>query len=123
MAQIQGFIAISHSPFWNMAEDVDGAGAEFAHAAYRARALVAEHAPDALVVFGPDHFRNFFYDVMPAFCIGFETVDAVSKGMQCGCGSLGRRHPVGRFPLPLHRRWQRIDRHRRAPIRRGGEWQ
>jgi 2,3-dihydroxyphenylpropionate 1,2-dioxygenase len=76
MPQIQGFIAISHSPFWDMAEDVDGAGAEFAHAAYRARALVTKHAPDALVVFGPDHFRNFFYDVMPAFCIGFETVEA-----------------------------------------------
>jgi 2,3-dihydroxyphenylpropionate 1,2-dioxygenase len=26
------------------------------------------------VVFGPDHFRNFFYDVMPPFCIGAESV-------------------------------------------------
>jgi 2,3-dihydroxyphenylpropionate 1,2-dioxygenase len=89
MAQIQGFVAMSHSPFWNMAEDVDGTGANFAHAAYRARALVKKQAPDALVIFGPDHFRNFFYDVMPSFCIGFETVE--------GFGDYGT--PKG--PLPV----------------------
>ena len=26
--------------------------------------------PDLVVVFGPDHFNGFFYELMPAFCIG-----------------------------------------------------
>jgi 2,3-dihydroxyphenylpropionate 1,2-dioxygenase len=89
MARIEGFVAMSHSPFWDMAEDVTGTGADFARAAHRARALVKKHAVDALVIFGPDHFRNFFYDVMPAFCIGFETVE--------GFGDYGT--PKG--PLPV----------------------
>jgi hypothetical protein len=27
-------------------------------------------APDLVVVFGPDHFNGFFYELMPSFCIG-----------------------------------------------------
>jgi 2,3-dihydroxyphenylpropionate 1,2-dioxygenase len=96
MAQVQGFVAMSHSPFWDMAEDVGGTGADFARAAYSARALVRKHAPDAMVIFGPDHFRNFFYDVMPAFCIGFEAVDGFGdygtpKGPLPVAKTLGRR--------------------------------
>jgi 2,3-dihydroxyphenylpropionate 1,2-dioxygenase len=26
--------------------------------------------PDLVVVFGPDHFNGFFYELMPAFCVG-----------------------------------------------------
>ena len=33
---------------------------------------------DAIVVFGPDHFRNFFYDVLPQFCIGIEKEQALA---------------------------------------------
>jgi 2,3-dihydroxyphenylpropionate 1,2-dioxygenase len=35
-------------------------------------ASAALHAfnPDLVVVFGPDHFNGFFYELMPAFCIG-----------------------------------------------------
>jgi 2,3-dihydroxyphenylpropionate 1,2-dioxygenase len=32
--------------------------------------------PTAIVVIGPDHFRNFFYDVMPAFCIGTDQISS-----------------------------------------------
>jgi 2,3-dihydroxyphenylpropionate 1,2-dioxygenase len=74
MANIQGLVAISHSPFWDIGASVDGAGAAFVQGVERARAQVAGSAADAFVVFGPDHFRNFFYDVMPPFCIGIEGV-------------------------------------------------
>lgn len=40
-----------------------------------ARQMVSAFAPEAIVVFGPDHFRNFFYDVMPSFCIGAGAVE------------------------------------------------
>lgn len=34
------------------------------------RARVEHFAPDLIVVFGPDHFNGFFFDLMPVFCIG-----------------------------------------------------
>lgn len=35
-----------------------------------ARARVAAFDPELVVVFAPDHYNGFFYDVMPPFCIG-----------------------------------------------------
>lgn len=82
MSEIVGFAALSHSPFWDgsfPAEDTaDALGAGFTTAAARLRVLVAELAPDAVVIFGPDHFRNFFLDVMPSFCVG------VGEIVSCG---------------------------------------
>jgi 2,3-dihydroxyphenylpropionate 1,2-dioxygenase len=89
MAQIVGFVAMSHSPFWDMSPDVRGAGEAFVRGVNKARDLVEEHAPDAFVVFGPDHFRNFFYDVLPPFCIGMESVN--------GFGDYGT--PSGELPI------------------------
>lgn len=74
MAEIVGLVALSHSPFWDLSFDVEGPGAGFVAGVKEARQIVAEKKPDALVIFGPDHFRNFFYDVLPPFCIGVETV-------------------------------------------------
>ncbi|MGV7961133.1 3-carboxyethylcatechol 2,3-dioxygenase [Photorhabdus tasmaniensis] len=31
---------------------------------------VKEYDPDLIVIFAPDHFNGFFYDLMPAFCVG-----------------------------------------------------
>lgn len=74
MAEIVGLVALSHSPFWDLSFDVEGAGAAFVGGVRRAQKIVAEKKPDALVIFGPDHFRNFFYDVLPPFCIGVESI-------------------------------------------------
>jgi 2,3-dihydroxyphenylpropionate 1,2-dioxygenase len=35
-----------------------------------ARAFIADFAPELVVLFGPDHYNGFFYDMMPSFCIG-----------------------------------------------------
>jgi len=70
MAEIVGALALSHSPFWNLDLPAAGPGHEFATHVHGLKQHVAQMAPDALVILGPDHFRNFFYDVMPAFCIG-----------------------------------------------------
>jgi 2,3-dihydroxyphenylpropionate 1,2-dioxygenase len=88
MAAIKGLVAISHSPFWDISRTVEGPGADFAHGVAHARAQVAAAQADAFVVFGPDHFRNFFYDVMPPFCIGIEGVS--------GFGDYGT--PKGELP-------------------------
>jgi 2,3-dihydroxyphenylpropionate 1,2-dioxygenase len=76
LTEIAGLFALSHSPFWDLSLDVEGPGREFLAGVLRARTAVAATKPDALVIFGPDHFRNFFYDVLPPFCIGAEAVDA-----------------------------------------------
>jgi 2,3-dihydroxyphenylpropionate 1,2-dioxygenase len=95
MATIQGLVAISHSPFWDIAQSVQGPGREFVGGVDRARVQVAAARADAFVVFGPDHFRNFFYDVMPPFCIGIDSVTGFGdygtpKGELPAAGALGR---------------------------------
>jgi hypothetical protein len=61
---------LSHTPlagYYDPAPEVV-AEVERLHAAARAR--VAEFDPELVVVFAPDHYNGFFYDVMPPFCIG-----------------------------------------------------
>ena len=65
-------ICCSHSPL--MTTDVEESEANI-HSEFFQRlndASAALHAfnPDLVVVFGPDHFNGFFYELMPAFCIG-----------------------------------------------------
>ncbi len=35
-----------------------------------ARRRIAEFDPELVVLFAPDHYNGFFYDVMPPFCLG-----------------------------------------------------
>jgi Catalytic LigB subunit of aromatic ring-opening dioxygenase/2OG-Fe(II) oxygenase superfamily len=34
-----------------------------------ARAFISDFAPELVVIFGPDHYNGFFYDMMPSFCV------------------------------------------------------
>ena len=65
-------ICCSHSPL--MTTDVEeteaNMHAEFFHELDSCAAALHEFHPDLVVVFGPDHFNGFFYELMPAFCIG-----------------------------------------------------
>jgi 2,3-dihydroxyphenylpropionate 1,2-dioxygenase len=74
MAEIAGFVGMSHSPFATLLPpaDVRGPGAKFLTDAERVRRAVEDLAPDAIVVVGPDHFHGNFYDVMPPFVLGVE---------------------------------------------------
>ncbi|QKS00238.1 2,3-dihydroxyphenylpropionate 1,2-dioxygenase [Sphingomonas sp. CL5.1] len=71
--ELVGLVGMSHSPSWDLSP-VEGAAKPYVDAVFRARDEVARLMPDVLVVFGPDHVRNFFFDLMPAFCIGVENV-------------------------------------------------
>lgn len=42
-----------------------------------ARDRIADFAPELVVLYAPDHYNGFFYDVMPPFCLG---VGATSIG-------------------------------------------
>ncbi len=36
----------------------------------RAREFIGRFDPELVVLFGPDHYNGFFYDLMPSFCVG-----------------------------------------------------
>jgi 2,3-dihydroxyphenylpropionate 1,2-dioxygenase len=65
-------ICCSHSPL--MTTDIEESEAEVHTQFFREldACAAALHAfnPELVVVFGPDHFNGFFYELMPAFCIG-----------------------------------------------------
>lgn len=76
MAEIVGYVAMSHSPFWDESFDVQGPGEQFVAGAAQVKEKVAELQPDLIVIFGPDHMRNFFFDLMPSFCIGIGEIQS-----------------------------------------------
>lgn len=64
-------ICASHTPMMEFihpaADDVE----ERARAAFAELAReVADFDPELIVMFAPDHFNGFFYDLMPPFCVG-----------------------------------------------------
>ncbi|MBK9605181.1 MAG: 3-carboxyethylcatechol 2,3-dioxygenase [Betaproteobacteria bacterium] len=71
MSQAAMLVCASHSPL--MLVDMPRSAPDsqdFVARAEEVRARVARFAPDLVVVFGPDHFNGFFFDLMPVFCIG-----------------------------------------------------
>ncbi|MGW6795197.1 DODA-type extradiol aromatic ring-opening family dioxygenase [Streptomyces chartreusis] len=78
MSQIAGFVGMSHSPFVTMLppQSAGTPGSRFLADTARVAAAVADLAPDAIVVIGPDHFHANFYDVMPPFVLGVESAQA-----------------------------------------------
>jgi 2,3-dihydroxyphenylpropionate 1,2-dioxygenase len=81
-------ICCSHSPL--MTTDV-GESSTNSHASFFAEldgcaAALQQFNPDLVVVFGPDHFNGFFYELMPAFCIG--TAAEATRDWHCDGGPL-----------------------------------
>lgn len=66
----------SHSPLWGVTPPSapEESGAVFVDGTQRASRVLADLDVSAVVVFGPDHFRFAFYDLMPRFCIGVQEV-------------------------------------------------
>ena len=65
-------ICCSHSPLMTtgIEESQQGVQAQFFRELDSCAAALHQFKPDLVVVFGPDHFNGFFYELMPAFCIG-----------------------------------------------------
>ncbi|MBU2666974.1 2,3-dihydroxyphenylpropionate 1,2-dioxygenase [Actinoplanes bogorensis] len=72
MAEIIGFVGMSHSPFATLLPFTGGPGGKFLADAARVATAVSRLRPDAVVVIGPDHFHANFYDQMPPFVLGVE---------------------------------------------------
>src|SRR5215475_9232519 len=67
--------------------------------------------PDLVVVFGPDHFNGFFYELMPAFCIG--TAAEAGTDWRLESGALRVPHEVARLQIAdaVHRQFVRHASH------------
>jgi 2,3-dihydroxyphenylpropionate 1,2-dioxygenase len=63
---------LSHTPLHGYHDPAPDILEEVQRQFARARARVDSFAPDLIVLFGPDHYNGFFYEVMPPFCIGVE---------------------------------------------------
>jgi 2,3-dihydroxyphenylpropionate 1,2-dioxygenase len=65
-------ICCSHSPLMTtgIEETEQGVQAQFFREMESCATALHKFDPDLVVVFGPDHFNGFFYELMPAFCIG-----------------------------------------------------
>ncbi|WP_223506444.1 3-carboxyethylcatechol 2,3-dioxygenase [Pseudomonas sp. GL-RE-29] len=61
---------LSHTPLVGYVDPTPEVLAEVDAMIADARERIARFNPELIVLFGPDHYNGFFYDVMPAFCIG-----------------------------------------------------
>ncbi len=61
---------ISHTPLVGHVDPAPEVLAEVNDMIAAARERITRFDPQLVVLFGPDHYNGFFYDVMPSFCIG-----------------------------------------------------
>ena len=77
-------LATSHSPLLEHADLTPTVADELDSAFAEARKFVHDFDPDVVVNFGPDHYNGFFYQLMPAFCIGYAAESIGDYGSQAG---------------------------------------
>lgn len=63
-------ICASHTPLLHEGVASDETRQRVRKAFASMAATISKFEPDLIVQFSPDHFNGFFYDMMPAFCIG-----------------------------------------------------
>ncbi|GAA3204384.1 3-carboxyethylcatechol 2,3-dioxygenase [Actinocorallia longicatena] len=74
----------SHSPLIGLHDPPDDVKAEVDRALTEARGFVEDFAPDLVVIFAPDHYNGFLYEVMPSFCIGAAATSVGDYGLPTG---------------------------------------
>jgi 2,3-dihydroxyphenylpropionate 1,2-dioxygenase len=63
-------ICMSHSPFIGRVSAGEAVERDVQNAIAQLADEVAAFAPELVIMLAPDHFNGFFYDIMPAFCVG-----------------------------------------------------
>jgi 2,3-dihydroxyphenylpropionate 1,2-dioxygenase len=61
---------MSHSPLVGHVDPAPEVLAEVDAVVAGARQRIARFDPELVILFSPDHYNGFFYDLMPSFCIG-----------------------------------------------------
>jgi 2,3-dihydroxyphenylpropionate 1,2-dioxygenase len=63
-------VCAAHSPLMNYLTPDAALSQPILDALHDVSQRVKAFDPEVVVVFGPDHFAGFFYDLMPPFCVG-----------------------------------------------------
>lgn len=63
-------VCAAHSPLINYLSPDAAVSQPILDAVHDVSQRVKAFAPELVVIFGPDHFAGFFYDLMPPFCVG-----------------------------------------------------
>ena len=79
-----GLICASHSPLMTDGEASSATRAAINQAFGELARFAESFAPDFVIQFAPDHFNGFFYDLMPAFCVGVGASSIGDWGTQPG---------------------------------------
>ena len=74
----------SHSPLMGRRHPAQDVVARVEAALESARAFVRSFDPELVIIFGPDHYNGFFYDMMPPFCIGAAATSVGDYGLPAG---------------------------------------
>ncbi len=61
---------LSHTPLMGHVDPAQDVLDEVDGVISAARQRIAAFDPELVILFSPDHYNGFFYDVMPSFCIG-----------------------------------------------------
>ncbi len=61
---------LSHTPLVGFVDPAQEIKQEVFQTIDAAGQRIAEFDPEVIILFSPDHYNGFFYDVMPSFCIG-----------------------------------------------------
>ncbi|NBA96072.1 3-carboxyethylcatechol 2,3-dioxygenase [Pseudomonas sp. R5(2019)] len=61
---------LSHTPLVGHVDPLPAVLAEVDGVVADARQRIAQFDPELVILFAPDHYNGFFYDVMPSFCLG-----------------------------------------------------
>lgn len=77
-------VATSHSPLIGKHDPPPATRDEVAAVLADARAFVADFDPEFVVLYGPDHYNGFLYDMMPSFCVGAAATSVGDYGLPAG---------------------------------------
>lgn len=68
---MQAFLqCLSHTPLIGLVDPEKAILDEIKNTIANARKEIEEFDPELVLLFAPDHYNGFFYDMMPSFCIG-----------------------------------------------------
>jgi len=75
---------ISHTPLTGLVDPCDSVIDEINQHIDMARKAIQAFDPECVLLFAPDHYNGFFYDLMPSFCVGLAARAIGDFGTQAG---------------------------------------
>ena len=95
---------LSHSPLVGYVDPAQEVLDEVNGVIASARERIAAFSPELVVLFAPDHYNGFFYDVMPPFCLGVGATAIGDFGSAAGELPVPVELAVMLVPAPLTER-------------------